>query len=117
MVCLLQFQHPLDLLQNPPSSKDKFKTMVKKKVLTYWELELHHDSDVLRSLHFFQSRFMFLTKPHPLWSSSGSSQYRVSMATIQAQMLTGRYRVGALTRHWIKGYKGNCRLSKECLDS
>ena len=92
-------------------------TTVKKKLLTFWELKLHDDSDALRSLLFFQSRFMYLTKPHPLWSSCRSSPYRVSMATVQAQMLTSRYRVGALTRHWIKDYKGNCRLSTECLDS
>ena len=36
------------------------------------------------------------------------------MATVQAQMLSGRYRTEALCSHWSKNKKGVCLLSSEC---
>ena len=35
---------------------------------------------------------------------------------VQAIMLSGRYRCGALTCHWIKNYDGGCKLSSTCKD-
>ena len=60
---------------------------------------------------------MSLLKVHPLWSSAGSSPMHVSKALVQAQMLSGRYRCGALTKHWTKGYDGSCLLDTDCANT
>ena len=57
---------------------------------------------------------MSLTTPHPLWKTAGHSPYKIAMATIQAKMLSGRYRCGALTRHWNLGHGGGCLISPYC---
>ena len=59
----------------------------------------------MSSLIFFSPSFMSITKPHPLWQTAGSSPTKVSMATVQAQMLSGRYRTEALCSHWSKKQK------------
>ena len=58
---------------------------------------------------------MSLSRPHPLLSSAGSSPSKVSMASVQALMLSGRYRTQSLMRHWHKYAKSNCLLSSQCL--
>ena len=58
---------------------------------------------------------MSLSKPHPLFTSAGSSPAMVSMACVQARMLSGRYRCESLLRHWKKsGSSGTCFLSSSC---
>ena len=57
---------------------------------------------------------MSLSSPHPLWATAGSSPARVSMATVQAKMISGRYRSESLCRHWSKNRNGLCLLSKDC---
>ena len=54
---------------------------------------------------------MSLTKPHPLWLTAGSSSYQVSMSTVQAIMLSGRYRTEQLSSKW-SGRSPNCKLCK-----
>ena len=83
---------PLHLLEDP-LPKAPFKLLVKKQVLNYWEEALRSEAEDPRytSLSYFKPRFMSLSSPHPLWTTAGSSPAIVSMATIQAQMISGRY--------------------------
>ena len=57
---------------------------------------------------------MSLLKPHPLWTTAESNPLKVAMATVQAVMLSGRYRCGSLTRHWSSSSSGFCELSSAC---
>ena len=66
------------------------------------------------SLVFFKPNWMSLTKPHPLWSTAGSSPSKVAMATIQAQMISGRFRTEQLCSNWSKNKAGICLLSPAC---
>ena len=104
---------PLVLLTSPPE-KDAFKLSIKKKVLAYWESLLRDEAKALKSLCYFKPHFMSLLKPHPLFTSAGTSPYRVTKACIQARMMSGRYRCGALFRHWKPLNSGYCLLSESC---
>ena len=55
---------------------------------------------------------MSLKTKHPLWTTAGCSPVKVVMATVQAQMLSGRYRTDYLCRHWSKNKSGCCLLSQ-----
>ena len=105
---------PLSLLQNP-LSKSSLKILVKKKIIDYWESKLRLEAQCLKSLINFRPNFMSLWKSHPLWVTAGNSPRQVSMATIQAVMLSGRYRCGSLTKHWSSG-DGICQLSSTCME-
>ena len=105
--------HPLTILSTPPT-KEKFKKLVKSCIIDYWEVKLRAEAALLPSLEFFNPSFMSLSSPHPLWSTAGSSPSKVAMATIQAQMLSGRYRSQKLCRHWSIHSSGFCLLSEEC---
>ena len=113
MYCL---PHPLDLLQASPT-KTIFKTLAKKKVLSYWEVRLRAEAAELSSLGFFHPEYISLNKPHPIWSSAGSSPSKVSMALVQATMISGRYRTEALASHWSPTSTGCCILSPQCVDT
>ena len=100
--------HPLALLQDP-LPKDKFKVMVKSKVLQYWHNKLQDEAASLPSLQYLQAPFLSLTRCHPLWSTMNTSSYQVNQATVQAIMLSGRYRTEYLCRHWSDNHYGYCR--------
>ena len=104
--------HPLTLLTSPPT-KEQFKTLVKKKVIDYWENTLREEATSLGSLQYFHPEFMSLTTPHPLWTTAGASPTKVSMATCQAIMLSGRYRTQKLCSKWDNSTE-HCRLSPSC---
>ena len=101
--------HPLDLLQNPPT-KLSFKKKVKAHVIDYWEQILRAEVDALDSLLYFKSRYMSLTKPHPIWTACGPNPYEVHKACCVAKMLSGRYLTDWLQRHWTKNKSGRCLL-------
>ena len=102
--------HPLILLQSP-ESKLAYKKLIKKHIINYWEHELRSQAQELLSLEYFHPNFMSLTSPHAIWTTAGSSPYQVSMATIQALMISGRYRTEALCSHWIQDNDGSCQTS------
>ena len=103
--------HPKELLENPPT-KAQYKSMVKKRVISYWEKSLREEAAALDSLLYFKPSFMSLIRPHPLWYTAGSSSSKVSMACLQAIMISGRYRCEALCRYWSPTNKdGFCLLS------
>ena len=112
--CLLyHLPHPLTLLQSP-LPKLKFKQLVKSRIMGYWEQTLRSEAAPLTSLIYFKPNFMSLKSPHPLWITAGSSPAKVVMATVQARMLSGRYRTDYLCRHWSKNTLGFCLLSYSC---
>ena len=106
---------PLQLLQDP-LPKLKFKTLVKAKVTDYWEKFLRSESSDPKysSLTYFKPNFMSLSSPHPAWTTASSSPSRVAMATIQVQMLSGRYRSESLCRYWSSNRGGFCLISPAC---
>ena len=53
---------------------------------------------------------MSLSIPHPIWLTAKSSSYEVIKATVQAKMLSGRYRTGLLSKHWSTNRSGYCLL-------
>jgi hypothetical protein len=105
--------HPLELLKSP-IPKEAYKKLIKKHVLNYWEQVLRSEAAILDSFVFFKPIFMSLTTPHPLWTTAGSSPSKVAMATVQAQMISGRYRTELLCSNWSKNKTGICLLSSSC---
>ena len=99
--------HPGVLLKSPPSKSD-FKAMAKKKVIDFWEIELREQAKCLKSLKYFYPEFMSLTVTHPMFSTAGAFPRKVSMATVQAVMISGRYRCDALLQHWSQKVSGVC---------
>ena len=59
---------------------------------------------------------MLLTASHPLWTTAGSLPAKVAIATIQAIMISGRYRREALCRYWSGNHHGFCLLSRDFQD-
>ena len=99
-LCLLyNLPHPIQLL-SAPLSKYRFKKLIKSHVINYWEIKLRNEAAPLTSLQYFNPAYMSLVSPHPIWSTVGSSPAKVAMATIQAQMLSGRYRTEHLCSLW-----------------
>ena len=113
--CLLyDLPHPQILLSAPPLTKETFKTTVRKKVIGYWENLLRDEAAPKPSLLSFRPCFMSLVSTHPIFTTAGSSPPKVAMATVQAVMLSGRYRTEALCSHWSKNKQGVCLLSDSC---
>ena len=100
---------PLSILSSPPL-KTSFKTKSKSKVMDFWESKLRAEASRLPSLQFFQQNFYSLSKPHPIWTTAGGNPYEVEKATIQARMISGRYRTCWLSRHWSGDTSGFCSL-------
>ena len=67
-------------------------TPKKKAVMEYCERKLRADSEPLLSPEYFKPEFMSLTTPHPMWTTAGSCSYQISISSIQAIMISGRYR-------------------------
>ena len=112
---LYSLPHPLDLL-NTPLRKNEFKLLVKKHIISYWECQLREESSTLSSLQLFRPSHMSLIRCHPLWTTAGSSPYKVAMATVQASMLSGRYRTESLASHWSRNKTGCCLLDITCVN-
>ena len=82
--------------------------------MDYWEKFLRAEASPLSSLEYFHPSYMSLKCPHPIWSTVGSSPAKVCMATIQAQMLSGRYRTQRLCSLWSLHTSEFCLLSPSC---
>ena len=112
-ICILySLPYPHELLKHPPS-KNIYKKMVKSRVIDYWENQLRKEAAELKSLTMFKPQFMSLTHTHPMWTTAQHVPYKVSMANIQALMLSGRYPCGTLVKHWSRT-DGCCKLSSTC---
>ena len=98
------------MLQSP-EQPEKFKAVCKANVMEYWHARLSRKTREL-NLPFLKPEYLSLLKPHPIWTSleSGSNQYQVRAAIIQASFLSGRYRTERLRRHWSSNYEGICLM-------
>ena len=94
---------PLQILVNPPS-KLHLKKLFQPKIIEFWHTELSKQAAAKPSLQFLSCPFLPLgSGPHPIWLSCRSSKSAVKMATVQAKMISGRYRTDALTSKWTGG--------------
>ena len=57
---------------------------------------------------------MSLTRCHPVFLTCDSSPWEAGKATIQARLLSGRYRLEALTSHWTPGNRSGLCSLPEC---
>ena len=90
---------------------------MKSHIINYWEKILREETTSLSSLEFFNPSFMSLMKPHPIWSTAGSSPAQVTMATVQAQMLSGRYRTQHLCSFWSLHTSEFCHFAQSCTNT
>ena len=62
-----------------PMPKDKYKNLVKSRIIDFWECHLRTEANKLshHSLQYFKQRFMSLTCPHLLWTSCGSNAFEI----------------------------------------
>ena len=104
--------HPIELLQTN-QSKEQVRNLMKKAVLSYWEQKLRDEAEPLLSLEYFKPQFMSLTSPHPILTTAGSNSYQTAMSTVQALMLSGRYRTELLCSKWAPQSSGSC-LTPTC---
>ena len=100
---------PLLVLTSPPT-KLKFKSTVETAIRHFWHTTLAAQADSLPSLKYLRTSFLSLgTGPQPPWWTCVSSPSAARAATVQAEMLSGRYRSCWLWRHWT-AESGACRL-------
>ena len=102
--------HPLTLLDSP-LSKTKYKSLVKSKIIDFWERKLRIEAAPLTSLLYFNPNYMSLTRPHPIWWTAGANPYEVAKAVIQCRMLSGRYRTLLLMSNWSDCAESTCPAS------
>ena len=100
--------NPLSLLNAPPP-KDHFKKILKLKIADLWQSKLRFEAQKLKSLKYFYPEFMSITHPHPILTTAGTA-YEVNKMITQLRMLSGRYRVGSLLRHFSPTHSGMCEL-------
>ena len=106
---LYGLEHPLKILDNPPS-KASFKKLIKLKVVEYWQHRFAQECSALPSLKYFDPTKASLISPHPVWKFAGPCPYEVNKSIVVAKMISGRYRTEALTRHWSEKGDGYCSL-------
>ena len=102
--------HPLSLLSRPPP-KEEYKKLVKINVAQFWQNKLRVAVKDLKSLKFFKPEFMSVLHPHPMLTTAGTS-YEINKMVVQLRMLSGRYRIGTLLRHFSEEISGVCELCK-----
>ena len=102
--------HPLEWLSSM-LSKLEVKALTRPAVLQYWLNQFRTKADTLPSLQYMRTGFLGLTKCHPIYRTCGSSPWEVEKGTTQARLLSGRFRVEALSCHWVPWNKeGLCTL-------
>ena len=105
-----QYDLPSSLyLLSHPLSKGAFKSLVKRKIVEYWQALLRVEADSMRSMKYFKSELYSLTRCHYIWSTAASNPYECSKSTVLARMISGRFRSEALCRHWSTNRSGYCR--------
>ena len=86
------------------------KTRAKSTVLEFWLDKFRTKADCLSSLLYLKNRFLGLTKCR----SCGSSPWQIEKVTTQARLLSGRYRVEALSGHWVPWNRGGLCTLPDC---
>ena len=105
--------HPATWLSSCPT-KLQVKSLTKAAVHQYWVERLRSQADPLSSLQYLQTRYLGLSKCHPLFRTCRSSPWEVEKATTQARLLSGRYRLEALTGHWVPWNRNGLCTLPEC---
>ena len=83
---------------------------VKKSVTAHCHKKFSSEADQRISLCYLRSHFLPLgSSPHLIWTSCSPSLSCICAATVQAQIISGRYRTFALTAKWT-GESGSCQL-------
>ena len=104
---------PLFLLSHTPS-KSSFKSLVRRKVVDFWQTKFRDVASSKPSLTYFKPQFMSLQTPHPLWTTSKDNPFEINKSLVVAKMLSGQYRSDWHSRHWSKLNKdGFCPLCPE----
>ena len=102
--------HPLTWLSSRPT-KQQVKTLTKAAVHQYWLQQLRCKADTLSSLQYLKTKYLSLSRPHPIFWSCGSSPWEVEKGTAQSRLLSGRARLEALSSHWVPWNRGGlCTL-------
>ena len=102
--------HPSEWLLCKPS-KSTVKSTTKSAVLQYWLAKIRDKADTLPSLQYLKTEYLGLTRCHAIFWTCGSSPWELEKATTQARLLSGRYRVEALSGHWVPWNRdGMCSL-------
>ena len=105
--------HPLAWLTSQPT-KQQVKSMAKARVVEYWLAILRAKASTLTSLRYLRTEYLGLLKCHPIFTTSGSNPWEVEKATTQARLLSGRYRVEALSGHWTPWNRGGMCSLPDC---
>ena len=100
--------NPLLLLDEPPT-KESYKKLIKTNIADFWQSKLRVKAGGLSSLKYFKPQYMSILRPHPMLLTSSHS-HEVNKMTVQLRMLSGRYRVGTLLKHFSPGHSGVCEL-------
>ena len=100
--------HPLALLEEPPT-KGEYKNKIKTQITDFWQTKLRNEASEMSSLKYFKPQYMSLARPHPLLSTA-AHYYDINKMVIQLRMLSGRYRVGSLIKHFFPSNTGICEL-------
>ena len=100
--------HPLSLLASPPK-KEHYKSLLKRKIADFWQEHFRNRTAELSSLKYFKPQFMSILKPHPILTTASHS-YDINKMVVQLRMLSGRYRVGSLLKHFYPSHSGKCEL-------
>ena len=100
---------PIYILANPPS-KLEWKKVTKAQVIKLWTKRLRAEAASKPSLANFRASHMSLCSPSPIWTSCYNSPYEMKKASIQARMISGRYRTCWMRRHWAEEESGVCRI-------
>ena len=94
-----QLPHPTQFLQRP-LEKNQFKSIVKSRILDFWETKLRGEAVSMSTLEYFKCDFYSLRKPHYIFSTAGSNPHEVQMAQFQAIFLSNTYLSEYRCRHW-----------------
>ena len=105
--------HPLSLLYDP-LDKDAYKNLIRANIAQFWQEKLRAmihrgEPGELTSLKYFKPEYMSVLRPHPILTTSGHA-YDINKMIVQLRMLSGRYRVGSLVRHFSAEHSGLCEL-------
>ena len=90
---------PLTLLYQP-KTKASIKSLVKAKVVDFWEAEYRAEAASKTSLEYFKPEYLSLLQPHPLWTTCRNNSFEVNKSIVVARLMSGRYFSDWLCRHW-----------------
>ena len=94
-----------------PLTKERYKSLTKSKVISFWESKYREESASKPSLLYFKPEYHSLLKPHPLWTTCDNNSFEVNKSVVVARLLSGRYYSDWHCRHWSQDNpSGSCML-------